>query len=84
MKQINYIIEEIVALFDEADKAEIAKKHKMEEEANQIQEMRKTSLETFIESRERNKEGKQNAKKKRTSGSDSIAFLTDKVEMNTR
>ena len=81
--EIDKLIEEIVALFDEADKAEIAKKHKMEEEANQIQEMRKTSLETFRESRERNKDGKQNAKKKRTSGSDSIAFLRDKVEMES-
>ena len=64
--EIDQLMEEIVTLFDQAEKAEIAKKLNMEEEAKQFQGMRKTSLETFRESRERNKDGQHNAKKKRS------------------
>ena len=81
--EIDQLMEKIVDLFEEADRTETEKKRTLEEEASQIEEMRKISLESFRETKEREKNGKQDTKKKRMTGADSIAFLRDKVKMES-
>jgi hypothetical protein len=77
--ELDQLMEEIVGLFEEAEEGEESKKRKAEEEATQIQEMRKVSLESFKETRERNHTEK--PKKKRTSGADAIPFIK-KVQLD--
>ena len=52
--EIDQLMKEIVDLFEEADRAETEKKRKLEE-ASQIEDMRKISLESFRETKEREK-----------------------------
>ena len=72
---------EIVSLFQEADKAEVEKTRRLEEEAAKIEEVRRAFLESFRENKERKNDNKPCLKKKRTSGADSIAFIKENVEL---
>ena len=46
------MMEEIISLFDEADRLNDCKKKKIQEEASQAKQMRNISLETFKQSQE--------------------------------
>ena len=72
-------MEDIVTMFDEADQAEVETKKKVEKEAAEIQEVRRVSLESFKESRER--EHEQPKKKKRTSSADAISFIKETIQV---
>ena len=50
--------EEIVSLFEEADRLNDSKKRKIQEEASQAEEMQNKCLETFKESQKKDQEGK--------------------------
>ena len=76
--ELDRLMEDIVTLFEEADKSEAEKKRKLEEEAAEIQEIRRVSLETFKETKERNPDEKPK-KKQRASGADAIAFIKEKI-----
>ena len=52
------MMEEIISLFDEADRLNDCKKKKIQEEASQAEEMRNMSLETFKQSQERSQDRK--------------------------
>ena len=82
--ELDQLMEEIVSLFQEADKAEVEKKRRLEEEAAEIEEVRRASLESFRESKDRKNDEKPCPKKKRTSGADSIAFIKEKVELEAK
>lgn len=83
--KVDTMMEDIVSLFEEADKLNDSKKRKIQEEALQAEEMRNTSLETFKESQKRDQEGKPRPKKKkRASGADSLAFLKERVETESQ
>ena len=78
-------MEEIISLFDEADRLNDCKKKKIQEEASQAEEMRNMSLETFKQSQERSQDGQSKPKrKKRASGADTMTFLKDRVEIESR
>ena len=57
------MMEEIISLFDEADRLNDCKKKKIQEEASQAEEMRNMSLETFKQSQERSQDGQPKPKK---------------------
>ena len=79
------MMEEIVSLFDEADRLNDSKKKKIQEEASQAEEMRNMSLETFKQSQERSQDGQpKQKKKKRASGADTMTFLKERVEIESR
>ena len=79
------MMEEIISLFDEADRLNDCKKKKIQEEASQAEEMRNMSLETFKQSQERSQDGQPKPKKKkRASGADTMTFLKDRVEIESR
>ena len=79
------MMEEIISLFDEADRLNDCKKKKIQDEACQTEETRNISLETFKESQERNQDGKPKPKKqKRASGADAMTFLKEKVEIESQ
>ena len=79
------MMEEIISLFDEADRLNDCKKKKIQEEASQAEEMRNMSLETFKQSQERSQDGQPKPKKKkRASGADTMTFLKDRVEIECR
>ena len=59
------IMEEIISLFDEADRLTDCKKKKIQEEASQAEEMRNMSLETFKQSQERSQDSQPKPKKNR-------------------
>ena len=65
-------------LFKEADNAEVEGRRKLEEEAAEIQEIGRVSLEAFKETKERNPD-KKPKKKQRASGADAIAFIKEKI-----
>ena len=46
------MMEEIISLFDEADRLNDCKKKKIQEEASQAKQMRNINLETFKQSQE--------------------------------
>ena len=71
-------MEDFVTLFKEADNAEVEGRRKREEEAAEIQEIRRVSLEAFKETKERNPDEKPK-KKQRASGADAIAFIKEKI-----
>ena len=72
------MMEEIIALFDEADRLNDCKKKKIQEEASQAEEMRNMSLETFKQSQKRSQDGQPKPKKKkRASGANNMTFLKD-------
>ena len=81
--ELDQLMEDIVALFEKADTAEADKKKKLEDEAAEIREIRKVSLETFKETRERSPDEKPH-KKQRTSGADAIAFIKEKIQKYTK
>lgn len=83
LTEFDQLMEEIVSLFEEADRSEAEKKRKVEEEAAQIEEVRRVSLESLRETRERNADEKPK-KKKRTSGADAIAFIKEKVQRESQ
>lgn len=75
---------EIIELFNESDIASEAKKEKEQEQIKKAEEMRQRSLETFKESSNRNeKDGSESKKRKRSSGSDTMAYLKQKAELDT-
>ena len=56
-----------------------------QEEASQAEEMRNMSLETFRQSQERSQDGQpKQKKKKRASGADTMTFLKERVEIESR
>ena len=57
------MMEEIISLFNEADRLNDCKKKKIQEEASQAEEMRNMSLETCKQSQERSQDGQPNPKK---------------------
>ena len=59
------MMEEIISLFDEADRLNVSKKKKIQEEASQAEEMGNMSLETFKQSQERSKDGQPKQKKRK-------------------
>ena len=69
-------------LFDESDKAIDETKQKQEEEVRKAEQMRKTSLKTFLESAKRNGDEQQGAKqgKTRASGANTMAYLKERTE----
>ena len=69
----------IVDLFEKSDQVEKEKKKKLEEEAANIEEMRKASLESFRETKERKRQGSPSKKKTRTSGASAISFIREKM-----
>ena len=79
------MMEEIISIFDEADRLNDCKKNKIEEEASQAEEMRNKSLETFKQSQERSQDGQGKPKKKKgASGADTMTFLKDRVEIESQ
>ena len=60
------MMEEIVSLFDEADRLNDSKKKKIQEEASQAEEMQNMSLETFKQSREKPRWPAQTEEKEKT------------------
>ena len=79
------MMEEIISLFDEADRLNDCEKKKIQEEAAQAEEMRNMSLETFKQSQERSQDGQPKPKrKKRASGADTMTFLKDRDEIESR
>ena len=83
-REEDVMMEEIISLFDEADRLNDCKK-KIQEEASQAEEMRNMSLETFKQSQERSQDGQPKPKKKkRASGADTMTFLKDRVEIESR
>ena len=72
-------MEEVVSLFKETDRSEAEWKGTIEEEAAQNKEVRRVSLESLRETRQRHAEEKPE-KKKRTSGAHAIAFIKEKVQ----
>ncbi|KAK2548486.1 hypothetical protein P5673_031267 [Acropora cervicornis] len=79
------MMEEIISLFHEADRLNECKKKKIQEEASQAEEMRNMSLETFKQSQERSQDGQPKPKKqKRASGADTMTFLKDRDEIESR
>ena len=54
--EIDQLMNEIVDLFEESDQVEKEKKKKLEEEAADIEEMRKASIESFRETKERKRQ----------------------------
>lgn len=54
--EVDILLEEIVALFDEADQLHESNKRKIQEEASQAEEMRNASLETFKQTKDRQDE----------------------------
>ena len=88
--EVDLGMEEIVSLFYEADigheRVEAEKKQKLEEEANQAAEVRQQSLESFGETRKRSESAYSEGtctKRKRSSGSDMVLYLSDKSERET-
>ena len=77
--EIEQLMNEIVDLFEESDQFEKDKKKKLEEEAADIEEMRKASLESFRETKERKRQRSPSKKKTRTSGASAISFIREKV-----
>ena len=77
------LLEEIVALFDEANQLHESNKRKIQEEASQAEEMRNASLETFKQTKDRQDETPK-AKKKGASGADSMAFIKERAEVESQ
>ena len=83
--EVDLAMDEIVSLFHEADieheRVATEKKKKFEEEANQAAEMRQQSLESFGETRKRSGSPEATGtKRKRSSGSDMVLYLSEKSE----
>ena len=84
--EVDLAMDEIVSLFHEADiehERVATEKKKFEEEANQPAEMRQQSLESFGETRKRSGSANPEAtstKRKRSSGSDMVLYLSEKSE----
>ena len=81
--EVDILLEEIVALFDEADQVLEFNKRKILEEAPQAEEMRDASLETFKQTKDRQDETPK-AKKKRASAADSMAFIKERPEVESQ
>ena len=81
--EVDILLEEIVALFDEANQLHESNKRKIQEEASQAEEMRNASLETFKQTKDRQDETPK-AKKKRASGADSMAFIKERAEVESQ
>lgn len=82
--EVDIGMDDILERFNEADiehakETEINKKSKDEDQAKAT-EMRKRSLETFAETRERNMNDTKSPKRSRNNGSDTINFLKEKSE----
>ncbi|XP_028408235.1 uncharacterized protein LOC114530820 [Dendronephthya gigantea] len=88
--EVDLGMDEIVSLFYEADmeheKNAAEKKKKLEEDANQAAEMRQQSLESFGETRKRSESAAADptdhtsTKRRRSSGSDMVTYLSEKSE----
>ena len=81
-KELEQLLDEIMQLFDESDKAIDETKQKQEEEVKEADEMRKRSLETFEESAKRNGDEQQGAKqwKTRARVANTMAYLKERAE----
>lgn len=81
-KELDQLLDEIMELFNESDKAIDETKQKQEEEVKKAEEMRKRSLETFKESAKRNGDEQQGAKQRKTraSGANTMAYLKERAE----
>ena len=76
------LLDGILELFDESDKAIDETKQKQEEEVKKAEEMQKRSLETFKESAKKNGDKEQGAKQRKTraSGANTLAYLKERAE----
>ena len=63
-KELDQLLDEIMELFDESDKAIDETKQKQQEEVKKAEEMRKRSLEIFKESAKKNGDEQQGAKQR--------------------
>ena len=81
-KELDQLLDEIMELFVESDKAIDETNQKQEEEVKKAEEMQKTSLETFKESAKRNGYEQQGAKQRKTraSGANTMAYLKERAE----
>ena len=81
-KELDQLLDEIMELFVESDKAIDETNQKQEEEVKKAEEMQKTSLETFKESTKRNGYEQQGAKQRKTraSGANTMAYLKERAE----
>ena len=82
-KELDQLLDEIMELFDESDKAIDETKQKQEEELKKEEEMQKRSLETFKDCAKKMQMNimEQDHKKSRASGSNTLAYLKDKAEV---
>ena len=78
---MDQLLDEIIELFDESDKAIDETKQK-QEEVEKAEEIRKRSLETFKESAKKNGDEQQGAKQRKTraSGANTMAYLKERAE----
>ena len=81
-KELDQLLDEIMELFYESDKAVDETKQKQEEEVKKAEEMRKRSLETFKEGAKRNGDEQQGEKQRKTraSGANAVAYLKERAE----
>ena len=82
-KELDQLLDEIMELFDESDKAIDKTKQKQEEEVKKEEEMQKRSLETFKDCAKKMQMNimEQDHKKSRASGANTLAYLKDKAEV---
>lgn len=82
-KELDQLLDEIMELFDQSDKAIDKTKQKQEEELKKEEEMQKRSLETFKDCAKKMQMNimEQDHKKSRASGSNTLAYLKDKAEV---
>lgn len=82
-KELDQLLDEIMELFDESDKAIDKTKQKQEEEIKKEEEMQKRSLETFKDCAKKMQMNimEQDHKKSRASGANTLAYLKDKAEV---
>lgn len=77
--ELDQLMNEIVDLFEESDQVEKEKKKKLEDDAEDINEVRRASLELFRETKERKSGESSCIKQTRTSGASAISFIREKV-----
>ena len=82
-KELDQLLDEIMELFHESDKAIDKTKQKQEEEVKKEEEMQKRSLETFKDCAKKMQMNimEQDHKKSRASGANTLAYLKDKAEV---
>ena len=82
-KELDQLLDEIMELFDESDKAIDKTKQKQEEEVKKAEEMQNRSLETFKDCAKKMQMNimEQDHKKSRASGANTLAYLKDKAEV---